>query len=115
MRHMYGACGPQGMLEEGWAGVESHWDALPLPSSFGAANQGRLPLLTSMDLAQHMPQVWVDRWGTVCFPTAVKRWEAASLQVNAAALQRRWRWQENHLSHLSRKLLTIEFPCVTVS
>lgn len=63
MRHMYGACGPQGMLEEGWAGVESHWDALPLPSSFRAANQGRLPLLTSMDLAQHMPQVWVDRWG----------------------------------------------------
>lgn len=74
---------PGGCWREGWAGVESHWDALLSPASLGAANQSRLPLLTSMDLAQHTPQVWGDRWGTLCFPTRVKQWEAVSLQVNA--------------------------------
>lgn len=72
MRHMHGGCSPQEMLEEGWTVVESHWDALPSSSSLRAANQSRLLLLTGMDLAQHMSQVWGDWRGTLSFPTGIK-------------------------------------------
>lgn len=72
MRHTHGGCSPQEMLEEGWTGVESHCDALLSSSSLRAANQSRLLLLTSMDLAQHMSHVWGDRRGTLSFPTRIK-------------------------------------------
>jgi len=72
MRYADGGYSPQGMLEEGWAGLESHWDALLSPSTLGAANQDRVLLLPSMDLAQHMPRVWGHLRGPLCFPTGVK-------------------------------------------
>lgn len=65
MRHTGGGCDPRGLLEEGWAGVESYRDALPSPSSLGAANQSKFLLLTSMDLVQSAPQVWGNLRGTL--------------------------------------------------
>lgn len=62
--------------------MESHWSALPSPSSLGGANQSRFPLLTSVDLARTLPRT-CPRFGGIgrglCFPTGVKRWEAVSL------------------------------------
>lgn len=52
-------------LGDAGGGLENHRDALPSPSSLGAASQSRLLLLTSMDLAQPMPQVWGTQQGTL--------------------------------------------------
>lgn len=54
---------------QGW---KATGDALPSSSSLRAANQSRLLLLTGMDLAQHMSQVWGDWRGTLSFPTGIK-------------------------------------------
>lgn len=72
MRHTGGGCDPEGILEEGWAGVESYRDALPSPSSLGAVNPSRFLLLSSTDLVQCVSQVWGDLQGTL-----LSRWSEA--------------------------------------
>lgn len=52
-------------LEDAGEGLENHRACLPSPSSVGAASQSRLQLLTSVDPAQPMPQVWEVQWGTL--------------------------------------------------
>lgn len=58
-------------LGDAGGGLENPRGALPSPSSLGAASQSRLLLLSSVDLAQPMAQVWGFSRG-LSFPTRIK-------------------------------------------